>query len=195
MYTLNSKGPKMLPCGTPSVMECRSDNSPFINILCCLSARCDLNHLKDLSETPKWLSLRSSTLWFRESNALEILTNSRPVTLPSSIDSRTQLFNRVILKAAHLTRTKHPHQVTLWTLHILPREAFLSCNGSEHKETAEAWALQMIANIYVMGPYFAIYKTLILIFVQAQREKNFPLYVNVLEELALLFFALDHDLC
>ena len=52
----------------------------------------------------------------------------------------------------------------------------------------------MIANIYVMGPYFAIYKPLILIFVQAQREKNFPLYVNVLEELALLFFALDHDL-
>ena len=35
----------MLPCGTPSVMECGSDNSPFINTLCCLSARYDLNHL------------------------------------------------------------------------------------------------------------------------------------------------------
>ena len=36
------------------------------------------------------------------------------------------------------------------------------------------------------------YKTLILIFVRAHRERNFHLYVNVLEELALLFFALDH---
>ena len=29
-------------------------------------------------------------------------------------------------------------------------------------------------------------------FVRAHRERNFHLYVNVLEELALLFFALDH---
>ena len=36
------------------------------------------------------------------------------------------------------------------------------------------------------------YETLILIFVRAHKEKNFPLYVNVLEELAPLFFALEH---
>ena len=36
------------------------------------------------------------------------------------------------------------------------------------------------------------YETLILIFVRAHRERNFHLYVNVLEELALLFFALDN---
>ena len=36
------------------------------------------------------------------------------------------------------------------------------------------------------------YETLILIFVRAHREKNFPLYVRVLEELTPLFFALDH---
>ena len=36
------------------------------------------------------------------------------------------------------------------------------------------------------------YETLILIFVRAHREKNVPLHVNVLEELALLLFALDH---
>ena len=51
IYTLNSKGPKMLPCGTPSVMACGSDNSPFIITLCCLSVRYDLNHLKDLSDS------------------------------------------------------------------------------------------------------------------------------------------------
>ena len=62
-----------------------------------------------------------------------------------------------MLNAAHLTRTRHAHQVTLLTLHILQREAFLSCNGSEHKGTAEAWRLQMIAKSPTfMGAYFAI---------------------------------------
>lgn len=37
------------------------------------------------------------------------------------------------------------------------------------------------------------YETLILIFIRAHREKNFPLYVQVLEELVPLFFALDHQ--
>ena len=59
----------MLPCSTPSVMVCGSGNSLFINTLCCLSARYDLNHLKDLSDSPKCLSLGSSMLWFRESIA------------------------------------------------------------------------------------------------------------------------------
>ena len=36
------------------------------------------------------------------------------------------------------------------------------------------------------------YETLILIFIRAHIEKNFPLYVDVLEELTPLFFALDH---
>ena len=36
------------------------------------------------------------------------------------------------------------------------------------------------------------YETLILIFIKAHRENNFPLYVEVLEELTPLFFALDH---
>ncbi len=36
------------------------------------------------------------------------------------------------------------------------------------------------------------YETLILIFIRAHREKFFPLYVEVLEELTPLFFALDH---
>ena len=36
------------------------------------------------------------------------------------------------------------------------------------------------------------YETLILIFIMAHREKNFSLYVEVLDELTPLFFALDH---
>lgn len=36
------------------------------------------------------------------------------------------------------------------------------------------------------------YETLILLFVRACRERNFTLYVEVLDELIPLFFALDH---
>ena len=36
------------------------------------------------------------------------------------------------------------------------------------------------------------YETLILIFIRAHRERNFHLYVQVLEKLTPLFFALDH---
>ena len=36
------------------------------------------------------------------------------------------------------------------------------------------------------------YETMILMFVRAHREKCFSLYVQVLEELVHLFFALDH---
>ena len=88
-----------------------------------------------------------------------------------------------MLNAAHLTRTRHAHQVTLLTLHILQREAFLSCNGSEHEETAEAWRLQMIAKspTFMFWDLILRYETPILIFVRAHREKNFPLYVNVLD--------------
>lgn len=95
-----------------------------------------------------------------------------------------------MLKAAHLARTRHAHQVTLLNLHILQREAFLSCNSSEHEETAEAWRFQMIGKSPTFMFWYLIlrYKTLILIFVRAHREKNSPLYVNILEELALLFF-------
>ena len=87
--------------------------------------------------------------------------------------------------AAHLTRTRHVHHVTLLTLHILQGEAFLSCIG---------WRLQMIAKspAFMFWDVTLRYETLILIFVRAHRERNFHLYVNVLEELALLFFALDH---
>ena len=39
------------------------------------------------------------------------------------------------------------------------------------------------------------YETLVLIPIKAHREKNFKLYIEVLEELAPLFFALNHVNC
>ena len=39
---------------------------------------------------------------------------------------------------------------------------------------------------------FLRYETLVLIFIRGHRERNFKLYVEVLEKLTPLFFALDH---
>ena len=95
------------------------------------------------------------------------------------------------LKVSHLTRTRHAHQVTLLTLQKLQRDAFLQ---SEDYVSEETWRSDMLKRspTFMFWDLILRYETLILIFVRAHREKNFPLYVHVLEELTPLFFALDH---
>ena len=98
------------------------------------------------------------------------------------------------LKATHLTRTRHAHQVTLLTLHQLRKEAFMLTYGSNDEESVKDWrdGMQKNSPTFMYWNLIMRYETLILIFVRAHREKNFPLYVEVLEELTPLFFALDH---
>ena len=99
------------------------------------------------------------------------------------------------LKASHLTRTRHGHQVSLLALYTLQDEAFLSCTDGPHNaETKEAW----IRNMVERSPTFQYWNTVLhfellgLIFVRAHRECNFSLYVESLKALAPWFFALDH---
>ena len=98
------------------------------------------------------------------------------------------------LKAAHLTRTRHAHQVTLLALHNLQEEAFGLSAGPKDGDSFIAWRNDMVKKspTFKFWDMIMRYETLILIFVRAHREKNFLLYVEVLEELVPLFFALDH---
>ena len=93
------------------------------------------------------------------------------------------------LQATHLTGTRHAHQVTLLTLHKLRKEAFMLTDGSNDEESVKAWRNNMQRNSPTFMYLIMRYETLILIFVRAHREKKFPLYVEVLEELTQLFFA------
>ena len=95
------------------------------------------------------------------------------------------------LKVAHLTRTRHAHQITLLALHKLQKEAFLL---SENFESEVEWRNDMRKRCPTFKFWDLVleYEMLILIFIRAHREKNFLLYVEVLEKLAPLFFALDH---
>ncbi|XP_051778402.1 uncharacterized protein LOC127526576 [Erpetoichthys calabaricus] len=45
------------------------------------------------------------------------------------------------LKAAHLTRTRHAHQVTVLALQNLQKEAFMLSTGPKDDEAAEAWRM------------------------------------------------------
>ena len=47
------------------------------------------------------------------------------------------------LKATHLTRTRHAHQVTLLTLHTPQKEAFMLTGGSNDEESVKAWINDM----------------------------------------------------
>ena len=98
------------------------------------------------------------------------------------------------LRASHLNRTRHGHQVSVLALYKLQNEAFISCTEGPH-ETKESWRRSMISKY----PTFQYWDTILriellgLIFVRAHRERNFLLYVDVLEALAPWFFALDHQ--
>jgi hypothetical protein len=98
------------------------------------------------------------------------------------------------LRAAHLTRTRHAHQVTLLALHKLQSEAFRLVSGSNNDQSFEDWKNHMVKTspTFMFWDLIMRYETLILIFIRAHREKNFLLYIEVLEELVPLFFALNH---
>ena len=90
-----------------------------------------------------------------------------------------------MLNVTHLARTRRAHQGTLLTLQILQREAFLHSKTSEYEESESAWRTKMKAKspTFMFRDLILRYETLVLIFVRAHRQRNFPLYVNVLEEL------------
>ena len=64
----------------------------------------------------------------------------------------------------------------------------------EGNASAEAWRNDLLKRspTFMYWDLIMRYETLILIFVRAHREKNFPLYVQIVEKLTPLFFALDH---
>ena len=85
------------------------------------------------------------------------------------------------LKASHLTRTRHAHQLSVLALSKLQHEAFLQSEGPHDDSTKEAWRQAAITK----SPTFHFWDTILrmeilgLIFVRAHREKNFPSVWNL----------------
>ena len=99
------------------------------------------------------------------------------------------------LKAAHLTRTRHAHQVSALALAKLQQDAFLCTEGPHDENTKEAWRQAMISKSPTFQYWDTIFRMEVLgmIFVRAHREQDFPYYVESLKALVPWFFALDHQ--
>ena len=91
------------------------------------------------------------------------------------------------LKAAHLTRTRHAHQVSALALAKLQQDAFLCTEGPHDENTKEAWRQAMISKSPTFQYWVTIFRMEVLgmIFVRAHREQDFPLYVESLKALVL----------
>ena len=87
---------------------------------------------------------------------------------------------------SHITRTRHAHQVTVVVLQRLLNTAFNQRSNVD--DSFNNWLEQMCKKSPTFKFWHMIthYEILILIFVRAYREKNFPSYVTVLEALAPL---------
>ena len=101
------------------------------------------------------------------------------------------------LRASHLTKTRRVHQVTLLALCKLQHDAWQNfcSSGSESDEVSfETWRNSMILKspTFLFLNIITEFEMMVLIFVRAHRTRNFDLYIEALEDLTPLFFALDH---
>ena len=97
------------------------------------------------------------------------------------------------IHASHVTKTRHAHQVTALSLAKLQQEAF-ETEQTSGETCFETWRQSMIEKVPVFKFWNMILELEILglVFVRSHRERNFQLYVEVIEALAPWFFALDH---
>ena len=99
------------------------------------------------------------------------------------------------LAAAHVTRTRHAHQIAACALSILLHKAYENYTYEESvPDSFDEWCSKRVE----ISPQFQYwhmimrFELLVLVFVRSLRDSNFPLYVAVLQKIAPWFFALDH---
>lgn len=98
------------------------------------------------------------------------------------------------LKVSHLAKTRQAHQTTAVALYKLLKDAYNSTRGFVDENDFHLWQVEMkkLYPTFVFWHMIMQLQIAILVFAKAQRENNFPLYVEVLESLAPWFFSLDH---
>lgn len=127
--------------------------------------------------------------WLEDTGWVEALVQAK-VASAGTADS--------FLRASHVTRTRHAHQVTASSLHILLKKAhthYLNSMPPEKRpETFGDWCFRKCQEI----PQFHFWYTalqlqlLVLTYIRSLRTANFLLYIDCLTMLAPWFFSLDH---
>lgn len=96
----------------------------------------------------------------------------------------------------HIKRTRYAHQVSLVSLSHLKQNAYLqyTSNVLGPCESYEMWCARKSANVHMFKYWSLVIELELLMcrFVRSLREGDFPLYVQVCDELCPWFFVLDH---
>ena len=100
------------------------------------------------------------------------------------------------LKASHVTRTRHAHQVTACCLHILLHKAYMKYHGGVPRPDTlvyEDWIDKMKTDCPQFHYWYLTLQLelLALVFVKSLREGHFHLYLQSLCKLVPWLFALD----
>ena len=98
------------------------------------------------------------------------------------------------LSDSHVKRTRYAHQVSLAALHLLKLEAYDNyINEFGPSEPFDIWDARMSSNAATYQYWDQVYALELLAcrFVRAQREGDFHLYIQVLDEMCKWFFVLD----
>ncbi|KAG0716348.1 hypothetical protein GWK47_009930 [Chionoecetes opilio] len=126
--------------------------------------------------------------WLEGSGWVEALQEAEIAT-PGIVES--------FLKASHVTRTRHAHQVTACTLYILLKNAYdvyVTTNEEGPPESFSMWCTRRKTK----SPQFLYWYTslelelLSLAFVRSLRTGNFDLYKDTLTKVTPWFFSLNH---
>ena len=103
-----------------------------------------------------------------------------------------------MLRAAHVTRTRHAHQVTAACLNLLQRRAYDQYVTNENNKSLcldfDAWC-SYNSDRHPQFKYWSMtlkLELLLLTFVRSIRQSDFDLYVESLAELAPWVFAFYH---
>ena len=138
-------------------------------------------------------ALKAIGKWLEDSGWTSALIQSG-VASPGKADS--------FLKASHVSRTRHVHQVTASVLHMLMYDAYKKyckdMNAEDVPLEFDKWRLQQ-EEARPQFLYWSItlrFELIILIFIKSLRERNFKLYIDALVSLMPWFFCVKpHKLC
>lgn len=134
------------------------------------------------------VALRAVGSWLKDSGWVEALIQAEIATVGTA---------ESFLKVTHLTKARHAHQVTAAALSLLKKEAYNSYRETLGEEESippfNEWE-KVKEKTCPQFKYWNLALELqltILIFVRAQRDSLFDLYVESLCKLAPWFFAMD----
>ena len=126
----------------------------------------------------------------------KLLRDSGWTTVLSQAQVLTSGRAQSALNEHHIKRTRYAHQVSVMYLHLLKHKAYSAyCSGVDGApESQEVWEQLSRTD----NPQFKYWSTIMELellmcrFIRSLREGDFPIYVQVCDELCAWFHVMDH---